>query len=80
MIPANKTIDRYKLTAQEIADKLGYNVQYVRWLAKTKQLPAIKRIREWRFDEAEVYDFLKKQTDSKGLNAEETPSLGDLLR
>lgn len=53
----------YSMTTEELAGKLGYNVQYVRFLASKKKLPAIKRGRAWKFCEAEVMDFLKNETE-----------------
>ncbi len=72
----------YTLDTKDIAKKLGYHVQYVRFLCEKKRLPAIKRGREWRFNEAEVLAFLKAQTDgSKGNeHAKESDTVGDMLR
>lgn len=52
----------YSLDTKSIAHKLGFHVQYVRFLAIRGKLPALKRGRHWRFNEAEVLAYLKKQT------------------
>ena len=52
----------YTLTAEQIAKKLGYNAQYVRFLTAAGKLPAIKRGRAWRYNEAEVLAFFKRET------------------
>lgn len=70
----------YNLDTKDIAEKLGYHVQYVRFLCEQKKLPAVKRGREWRFNEAEVLAYLKKQTPSKGTKNAKSDSIGDMLR
>lgn len=76
-------LEKYNTTTEEIAKILGYHIQYVRFLAASGKLPAVKRGRAWRFDQAEVLAFLKQQT-SKATNgadnAEGTDSGRDLLR
>lgn len=86
MQPHNRPLTRYNLTAEEIAEKLGYNVQYVRTLAASGKLPAIKRFRQWLFDEQEVFEALRqeteKATDGKDTkhNGHKPTSASDLLR
>ncbi len=52
----------YTITAEEVAELLSYNIQYVRILARTGKLPALKRGRVWMFCEAEIWDFLERYT------------------
>lgn len=52
----------YTLGTEEIAKKLGYHVQYVRFLAASSKIPALKRGRKWLFNEQEVLEFFKSQT------------------
>jgi excisionase family DNA binding protein len=56
-------LDRYTLDSDGIAKKLGYHVQYVRFLAAANKIPALKRGRKWLFDESEVLAFFAKQTN-----------------
>lgn len=76
-------LSEYILTTDGIARKLGYHVQYVRLLASAGKLPAIKRGRQWLFNEAEVFAFLKKNTEkivNRGAHAQGTDPGRDLLR
>jgi len=76
-------LDRYSTDTLGIARKLGYHVQYVRLLASSGKIPAMKRGRKWLFDEAEVLAFFKKQTDNvlKGKsNVRESADGSDILR
>lgn len=52
----------YNLTCDDIARKLGYHPQYVRYLASHGKLPGIKRIRQWLFNEQEVLEFLRAKS------------------
>lgn len=52
----------YTMTCEDVAKRLGYHVQYVRALAKAGTIPAIKRIRAWRFSEKELYKWLREKT------------------
>lgn len=56
----------YTMTTEDLANKLGYHVQYVRALALKGKLPALKRGRAWLFSEAEVMEHLQKQTGKNG--------------
>lgn len=58
-----QSLSNYTLTTFQIAKMLGYHVQYVRFLASEGQIPALKRGREWKFNEQEVLAHFKKQTD-----------------
>lgn len=53
---------QYTLDSADIAKKLGYHVQYVRFLAAGGKIPALKRGRKWLFNEQEVLEFFKSQT------------------
>ena len=57
-------LDAYTLNTVSAAKKLGYNVQYVRFLASQGKLPALKRGRQWIFSEAEILNFLKSETNN----------------
>lgn len=70
-------LTEYNLSAEELAAKLDYGVQYVRFLARVGRLPGLKRGRAWRFNEGEVLNFLKAETE-KNANGDSTGS--DLLR
>jgi len=78
--------DRYNLNSVELAQKLGYHPQYVRYLASMGRLPAIKRGRMWMFCEDEVFEFFRSKTTplvkgSKTHDAGRDSSEGsDLLR
>lgn len=58
---------RYTMSVRDLSKKLGYNEQYVRTLANSGKIPAVKRIRAWRFDPQEIEAFLRAQTQ-KSLN------------
>lgn len=58
-------LDKYNLDTKMLAEKLGYHLQYVRFLASTGALPAVKRGRAWRFNGDEVLKHLKKETNAK---------------
>lgn len=58
-------ITEYREPAEEIAAVLQYNVQYVRILARTGKLPAIKRGRQWMFCKQEILDNLRDSNPSK---------------
>ena len=54
----------YTLTSDGAAELLGYHVQYVRILARGGRLPAIKRYRQWYFNEKEIMEHLREMTNS----------------
>lgn len=60
---ATEAIDKYNLTAAGLAAKIQYNVQYIRTLARTKKIPALKRGRAWLFNGDEVLQHLKAETE-----------------
>ena len=65
----------YQWTTEDIQQHLGYNRQYVRVLAKSGKLPAIKRFRQWMFCKAEVEAYFGeqgKQSTVGAVNDEET--------
>lgn len=51
----------YQWTTDDIHKYLGYNRQYIRVLAKSGKLPAIKRFRQWMFCKEEVEAFFQGQ-------------------
>ena len=83
-----KSLDSYTLTVEDIAEKLGYSTQRVRTLAATGKIPALKRVRMWLFNEAEVLAALtelnpKSVADNNANNRRATDgdhSASDLLR
>ncbi len=87
MKPSQTPFSGYNLTAEELALKLGYTVQYVRQLAASGKIPGVKRIRQWMFNEEEVFEVLKSQTEqhvneNQGSTNDDGQSTkgGDLLR
>ena len=60
MISAELT--RYSMSTLDVARALGYNVQYVRWMAQNGKLPALKRIHKWIFDPKEIEQWLRDKT------------------
>lgn len=56
-------LDRYNLTTAALAAKIQYHPQYVRFLAASGKLPAIKRGRAWLFCADEVFQHLKLETE-----------------
>ena len=65
----------YQWTTKDIQEHLGYNLQYIRVLAKSGKLPSIKRFRQWMFCQAEVEAFFSKSTvgavnDTQGKKAD----------
>ena len=54
--------------AKVIAEKLGYNMQYLNQLAKAGKIPAVKRGRIWLFDEEAVDKFLQEKNVQKLLS------------
>ena len=73
----------YTLTTEDVAEALGYHVQYVRFLASEGKIPAVKRGRAWRFSKAEIEAWLKKQTEKAvGANngGKGSDSVSDIIR
>lgn len=56
---------RYTLTTDDVAAILGYNVQYVRQLAASGYLPAVKRRRQWFFDPRDVDNVYQRPSKPK---------------
>jgi excisionase family DNA binding protein len=54
--------------ARTIAEKLGYNLQYVNQLAKAGKIPALKRGRIWLFDESAVEKHFQDRNVQKLLD------------
>ena len=54
--------------AKVIAEKLGYNLQYLNQLAKAGKIPAMKRGRIWIFDEQAVEKHLQEKNVQKLLS------------
>jgi len=77
MTEANLT--GYNLTTFQIAEKLGYHPQYVRALALSGKIPALKRGRAWLFSEAEVLKHFKLET-TKHAGGNDALEGGQLLR
>ena len=59
---ANTDLSRYSWGVNEVAKKLGYHPQYVRFITQQGKLPALKRIRKWMFDPQEIEQFLLDKT------------------
>lgn len=59
MTNSPQNLSGYTLTVSDIARKLQYHPQYVRFLASQNKLPALKRGRMWLFNETEVLNFLR---------------------
>jgi len=53
----------YKLTAEEMSEILGYNIQHIRRLANKGLIPAIKRGRKWYFSESAMLIFYETKTE-----------------
>lgn len=77
-------LDSYNLTTEDVATRLGYHVQYLRFLASEGKIPAVKRGRAWRFSEAEITTWLKKQTTKAvkgtGKHAKGNDQVSEMLR
>ena len=61
-------VKNYTLSTSDVARIFGYHVQYVRFLTSTGRLPAIKRFREWMYDEQEIratFEQLAKESVQK---------------
>lgn len=63
------------LTTAELAAKLRYHPVYVRHLAATGKLPAVKRGRAWLFDEVEVLRYLHVETEKNASGDSQESSL-----
>jgi excisionase family DNA binding protein len=53
------------ISTPKMAEKLGYNAQYLSKLALAGKIPAVKRGRVWLFDEDKVQEFLAKKNVQK---------------
>lgn len=76
MADSPQNLTGYTLTASEIAKKLHYHPQYVRFLASQGKLPALKRGRMWLFNEIEVFKFLKAGSPNESAR-NESENAGD---
>jgi hypothetical protein len=50
------------MSVEDLAKKLGYNRQHLRWMAANGKIPAMKRIRKWVFDPQEIERFFQQKT------------------
>lgn len=64
------TTKDYTLDSVDAQRISGYNLVYLRHLASTGKLPAVKRFRRWWFCEAELREVLK---DMKEMDIERQP-------
>ena len=76
-MPKKYDIRDYQWTTEDIQKYLGYNRQYIRVLAKSKKLPAIKRFRQWMFCQAEVEAFFDKHEEEKPVGALDNDETGE---
>jgi len=53
------TTDDYTMSTEDVQKLSGYNIVYLRELARKGTIPAILRFRRWWFCEAEVRETLK---------------------
>jgi len=77
-----QALEDYTLTCQDVAEKLGYHVQYVRYIASKGKIPAIKRGRLWLFSEREILEYYKNKTKeaiSSDGDAEKQTGVDDLV-
>lgn len=72
------SLDKYRLTTKDLAEKLGWNRNYIRRLAASGRLPAIKLLRKWQFCEEELLKFLKNEVERS--NDDQPVKASDLLR
>jgi hypothetical protein len=76
-----RPLEQYTLTTEDVAEKLQYNIQYVRILAKQGKIPAIKRFRQWLFCEQEITEFFASNMErSVGTSDTNDTAGSDLLR
>lgn len=77
-------IDEYTMTAEDVANKLKYTVEYVRILAGNGGLRAVRRGRRWYFkpeDLVRLYSRPQVTIEDKGTPHESsTDGIGNLLR
>ena len=74
------TTKRYTLTAEKVAEIFQYHIQYVRILARTQKLPAIKRRRQWLFCEEEILEYFKENIEERhGRNERNADKASDLF-
>lgn len=72
-----KTIN---LSVNALAEKLGYNPNYVRWLAQKKKIPGRKVLGQWRFNLQAVIDSsTPKATHGSGNGPQHETETSDLL-
>lgn len=57
------------LTVDQAAEMLGLNTETIRYLARNKRIPAGKLGRVWRFNKADMEEFLRKQYGEGGEDA-----------
>lgn len=50
------------MTPEEVADWMQVTVEWVHAMAREEQMPALKLGRYWRFERAEVYDWLLERS------------------
>ena len=48
----------YPLRVSDVAEMLGFHIQYVRFLAKKGRIPGVKVCGSWRFSESELKEHL----------------------
>ena len=53
------------LTARQVAEMLGFSVDWVWRKAKARELPSVRIGTSVRFVEDEIHEYLKKQTQQK---------------
>lgn len=54
MVNANADISQYTMDVAAVAALFGYNEDYVRRMARNKQIPSIRRGREYRFKRSDL--------------------------
>ena len=53
----------YRLSATDAADLLGKCLQYVRILARTGRIPAVKVCGQWKFCKQQILDQVRQDTE-----------------
>jgi len=60
-------IEHYDMTAVEAANYFGFHVQYLKLLARSKQLPGMRIGTRWRFSKAQLLEHFKNKMLNKSV-------------